>query len=112
MAAALVIAILGVAPTAANAEHDFYDTPSTLPAKDGDLIRQEPSTFYLDPLKVLKVDAPRPGGPGRANVPSWDTPSAPRVSGISVRRPASLPPARSTKVLSSRACAHAATRLP
>lgn len=57
LAAALVLAILGVAPSTANAAEDFYDTPATLPASNGDLVRQEPSSFYLDPLKALKVDA-------------------------------------------------------
>lgn len=35
----------------------FYEPPATLPAENGDVIRSEPSVFYLDPLKVLKADA-------------------------------------------------------
>ncbi len=35
----------------------FYQTPDTLPATNGALIRNEPSVFYLDPLKALKASA-------------------------------------------------------
>ncbi|MDT0381761.1 lipase family protein [Streptomyces sp. DSM 42041] len=47
------------APAAAAEENrpPFYEPPATLPAHNGDVVRSEPSVFYLDPLKVLKVDA-------------------------------------------------------
>lgn len=49
-----------VAAPAAQADEGrppFYEPPATLPAHNGDVIRSEPAGFYLDPLKVLKVDA-------------------------------------------------------
>ncbi|MDO4918064.1 lipase family protein [Kocuria sp.] len=36
---------------------DFYTTPAQLPAADGDVVRSEPSTFYMDPVKLIKPDA-------------------------------------------------------
>ncbi|MGG5172292.1 lipase family protein [Pseudarthrobacter sp. J1738] len=36
---------------------DFYSTPSVLPANNGDIIRTQPSVFYLDPLKTIKAQA-------------------------------------------------------
>lgn len=51
---------LVAAPSAAAAEGErppFYEPPATLPADNGDVIRSEPSRFYLDPLKVIEVDA-------------------------------------------------------
>lgn len=36
---------------------EFYATPAQLPAKNGDVIRQESSTFYLDPLKKITPNA-------------------------------------------------------
>lgn len=36
---------------------DFYATPASLPVNNGDLVRSEPSTFYLDPLKVVRANA-------------------------------------------------------
>ncbi|MDZ5079133.1 lipase family protein [Nesterenkonia sp. HG001] len=38
-------------------DSDFYTTPATLPAEDGALIRQEESTFYLDPVGLIEHDA-------------------------------------------------------
>ncbi|WP_308405518.1 lipase family protein [Streptomyces tardus] len=44
---------------AAHAEErpPFYEPPVELPTTNGELIRSEPSTYYLDPLKAIKVDA-------------------------------------------------------
>ncbi|GAB3190490.1 lipase family protein [Nesterenkonia suensis] len=42
---------------AASTDSDFYTTPATLPEQDGALIRQEPSTFYLDPVGLIEHDA-------------------------------------------------------
>ncbi|UVS81356.1 lipase family protein [Actinokineospora sp. UTMC 2448] len=47
----------GVVAAPVAAAGSFYDPPATLPARDGDVIRAEPADFYLDPLKLLKVDA-------------------------------------------------------
>lgn len=33
----------------------FYTPPATLPAKNGTVIRKESATFYIDPLKALKI---------------------------------------------------------
>ena len=35
----------------------FYEPPAELPAGNGDVVRSEPSEYYLDPLKAVKVDA-------------------------------------------------------
>ena len=35
----------------------FYETPAQLPATDGDVVRSEASTFYLDPVKLIKPNA-------------------------------------------------------
>lgn len=35
----------------------FYEPPPTLPARNGDIVRSEPSSFFLDPLKAIKADA-------------------------------------------------------
>lgn len=40
---------------AATEDPAFYTPPATLPAKNGTVIRKEPATFYLDPLKALKI---------------------------------------------------------
>ncbi|MFR9676049.1 lipase family protein [Streptomyces sp. TR06-5] len=55
-----VSAGLVAAPAAQAAEAErppFYEPPAALPAHNGDVIRSEPSDFYLDPLKLLKADA-------------------------------------------------------
>lgn len=62
LARALVIAVVaavlvGLPTQSARAATDFYSTPATLPAHNGDLVRQESSSFYLDPLKALKAPA-------------------------------------------------------
>ncbi|SDS24152.1 triacylglycerol lipase [Brevibacterium sandarakinum] len=36
---------------------DFYETPATLPEKNGGVVKQAPSDFYLDPVKLIKHDA-------------------------------------------------------
>ncbi|WP_332759774.1 lipase family protein [Pseudarthrobacter sp.] len=36
---------------------DFYSTPASLPANNGDLVRTEPSVFYVDPLKTIRAQA-------------------------------------------------------
>ncbi|WP_426998040.1 lipase family protein [Pseudarthrobacter sp. N5] len=36
---------------------DFYEIPGTLPGSNGDLIRSEPSVFYVDPLKTIRAEA-------------------------------------------------------
>lgn len=36
---------------------DFYETPNQLPEEDGTVLKQAPSTFYLDPIKLIKHDA-------------------------------------------------------
>jgi pimeloyl-ACP methyl ester carboxylesterase len=67
----LVLATLG--PPQASAA-SFYDPPSPLPAEsDGDVIRHEASTFYLDPVKLIKADA----GVERIMYRSTDTHGAP-----------------------------------
>lgn len=35
----------------------FYSTPASLPPANGDVVRSEPSEFWLSPLKITKVDA-------------------------------------------------------
>ncbi|MFR9732055.1 lipase family protein [Saccharopolyspora sp. MS10] len=48
-----------VATAAASAEErpPFYEPPADLPARNGDLVRSEPSEYFLDPLKVVRADA-------------------------------------------------------
>ncbi|GAB3586014.1 lipase family protein [Amycolatopsis endophytica] len=36
---------------------DFYAPPATLPGDNGDIIRHEPSQFFLDPVKLLPAAA-------------------------------------------------------
>lgn len=58
--AAALAATLALPLTAAAAAEDrppFYEPPAGLPADNGDVIRSEPSVYYLDPLKAVKVDA-------------------------------------------------------
>lgn len=63
VAALAVGLVLGPAPAAAaqpgpEPAADFYQPPSPLPdGANGDLIRSEPSEFFLDPLKVLPAPA-------------------------------------------------------
>ncbi|WP_228769875.1 lipase family protein [Actinokineospora alba] len=56
---ALVTGGVLVAP-ATQAQQDppsFYDTPASLPPNNGDIVRAEAMTFYLDPLKVTRIEA-------------------------------------------------------
>ncbi|GAA5119549.1 lipase family protein [Haloechinothrix salitolerans] len=57
LAGAAVIATPMTTPPAASAD-TFYDPPSPLPdGEPGDIIRSEPTTFYLDPAKTLEANA-------------------------------------------------------
>jgi pimeloyl-ACP methyl ester carboxylesterase len=57
VATASVLALVALGPPQASAA-SFYDPPSPLPAgRDGDVIRHEASTFYIDPVKLIKADA-------------------------------------------------------
>lgn len=40
-----------------NAADDFYAPPAQLPADNGDIVRSEPSQFFLDPLLLLRAPA-------------------------------------------------------
>ncbi len=42
---------------AANAAEDFYAIPATLPAQNGTIVKQEASSFYLEPLKLTPAQA-------------------------------------------------------
>ncbi|MFY0408556.1 lipase family protein [Solicola sp. PLA-1-18] len=53
---ALLLAGLTTQATQA-APEDFSTPPATLTGAPGDVVRQEPSTFYLDPLRALKAPA-------------------------------------------------------
>ncbi|WP_436500738.1 lipase family protein [Actinokineospora sp. HUAS TT18] len=60
VAAVATMAAAGmVAAPALNAEEtpSFYATPTSLPTENGDIVRSEPSIFYLDPVKLIKIDA-------------------------------------------------------
>ncbi|KQX75541.1 lipase family protein [Aeromicrobium sp. Root472D3] len=56
IAAALTSITLTSTPATA-ADGDFYTPPSDVTGQPGDVIRSEPSVFYLDPLKAIKADA-------------------------------------------------------
>ncbi|GAB2661126.1 lipase family protein [Saccharopolyspora gloriosae] len=63
-AATVVTTVVGVSfavatASAADAEErpPFYEPPAELPGSNGDLVRSEPSEYFLDPLKAIKVDA-------------------------------------------------------
>jgi alpha-beta hydrolase superfamily lysophospholipase len=55
--AATLAAVTLSAATASAAETDFYTPPASIAGEPGDVIRTEPSSFYLDPLKTLRADA-------------------------------------------------------
>lgn len=42
---------------ASGVPEDFYQTPDSLPAEDGTVVKQADSEFYLDPVKLIKHDA-------------------------------------------------------
>lgn len=44
-------------PATQAAPADFYQAPTSFPANNGDLIRQQPSSFFLDPLKLISSGA-------------------------------------------------------
>lgn len=44
-------------PATEAAPADFYQAPTSFPANNGDLIRQQPSSFFLDPLKLISSGA-------------------------------------------------------
>lgn len=55
---ALTLGPVGLSTAAAQADDtSFYDTPSTLPAANGDIVRAEPSQFYIDPVKLIEAAA-------------------------------------------------------
>lgn len=58
VAAAGAIVAITVAGTGPAAAATFYDPPSPLPAgRPGDVIRSEPTSFYLDPAKLKPANA-------------------------------------------------------
>ncbi|UVJ40064.1 lipase family protein [Arthrobacter sp. CJ23] len=57
-AAANAAPVPSLAPATAAADpFGFYTTPASLPAGNGDLVRSEPSVFYVDPLKTIRAQA-------------------------------------------------------
>lgn len=44
-------------PSAEAAPTDFYQAPTSFPANNGELIRQQPSSFFVDPLKLISSGA-------------------------------------------------------
>lgn len=59
ISAALSVVLAGClsAPANATTHESFYTPPSTFDGNPGDLIRAENSVFYLDPLRLIKVNA-------------------------------------------------------
>lgn len=58
LALSLVACAAAVPPAAAGQERPpFYEPPATLPGRDGDVIRDEPAVFHLDPLQLIRIDA-------------------------------------------------------
>jgi alpha-beta hydrolase superfamily lysophospholipase len=55
--AAAGLATLGLLSAPAASADDFYTPPATVDGAPGTVVRSEPSTFYLDPLKALKAPA-------------------------------------------------------
>lgn len=53
----LVAPLVLVALASPGSAADFYDTPTTLPPGNGDLVRSEPSSFFLDPARALRAPA-------------------------------------------------------
>ncbi|WP_067433067.1 lipase family protein [Nocardioides jensenii] len=54
---ALSLSPLAMTSPAQADDTSFYETPATLPADNGDIVRSEPSEFYVDPVKLIKADA-------------------------------------------------------
>jgi hypothetical protein len=70
------LALLTFGSSQATAAPSFYDPPSPLPAGEpGDIIRNEPSQFFLDPVKLL----PAPALVQRIMYRSTDTNGAPNA---------------------------------
>ncbi|WP_116046156.1 lipase family protein [Amycolatopsis palatopharyngis] len=58
LSTAVGFALLTVVATPVSAEPSFYDPPSPLPpGQPGDVIRSEPSEFFLDPVKLVRAPA-------------------------------------------------------
>ncbi len=58
VSAVAVAALLTFGAQQVSAAASFYEPPSPLPAgASGDIIRHEPSTFYIDPVKLIRADA-------------------------------------------------------
>lgn len=54
---ALAAVISSAGPVQASSDNSFYETPTALPARNGDVIRNEPASFYLDPARLVRVPA-------------------------------------------------------
>lgn len=55
---AVGLSLLTVGATQAGAEESFYDPPSPLPTgSPGDIIKNEPSEFFIDPVKLIRAPA-------------------------------------------------------
>lgn len=57
MLAISALLVIGAGPAQAAPAPGFYDLPAVLPANNGDLIRSEPSVFFLDPLHAVRAPA-------------------------------------------------------
>jgi hypothetical protein len=57
LAVAAGVAAAGLLAIPSASAQPFYETPTALPANNGDVIRSEPSIFYLDPINLIKIDA-------------------------------------------------------
>lgn len=55
--ASTVAVVAAGMPAQADSTTTFYTPPTSLPAVNGTVIRSEPSTFYVDPLHVLRAPA-------------------------------------------------------
>ncbi|MGB3725681.1 MAG: lipase family protein [Glaciecola sp.] len=51
------VSVTLVMSSTALASDDFYTSPNLLPSNNGDLIKQERSDFFLDPLRAISVQA-------------------------------------------------------
>lgn len=57
LTAAILVLGTGEAASATAAAPDFYTHPASLPPTSGDLVRNEPSEFYIDPFKFVRPQA-------------------------------------------------------